>query len=133
MGTPKPEIVSPEEWETARAALLLKEKEITHARDALAAARRRMPMVKIDKPYVFEGPDSKASLLDLFEGRRQLILYHFLFAPSVDGWPNSSCPGCPFFVDQIANLANLHARDTSLVLVSVAPVANIIRYKQRMG
>jgi len=68
-------------------------------------------MSKIDKPYVFEGPDGKASLLDPFEGRRQLILCHFMFAPSVEGWPNAGCSGCSFFVDQIANLTHLHARD----------------------
>jgi predicted dithiol-disulfide oxidoreductase (DUF899 family) len=110
------------QWQAARKKLLAKEKALTRKHDALAAERRRMPMVKIDKPYVFEGPDGKASLLDLFEGRRQLILYHFMFAPRVDGWPNAGCPGCSFFVDQIANLAHLHARDTSLVLVSVAPL-----------
>jgi predicted dithiol-disulfide oxidoreductase (DUF899 family) len=79
------------------------------------------------------GPDGKASLLDLFEGRRQLIVYHFMFAPGVDGWPKAGCPGCSFFVDQIGHLAHLHARDTSFALVSRAPLANIQRYKKRMG
>jgi predicted dithiol-disulfide oxidoreductase (DUF899 family) len=128
-----PRVVSKRQWQAAQKKLLAKEKALTRKHDALAAERRRMPMVKIAKPYMFEGPDGKASLLDLFDSRRQLIIYHFMFAPSVEGWPNAGCPGCSFFVDQISNLAHLHARDTSLVLVSVAPLANIMRYKQRMG
>jgi predicted dithiol-disulfide oxidoreductase (DUF899 family) len=128
-----PKIVSATEWEAARAELLVKEKDATRQRDALAAERRRLPMVRIEKDYVFEGPDGKASLVDLFEGRRQLILYHFMFAPTVDGWPEAGCPGCSFFVDQIGHLAHLHARDTSFVLVSRAPLANLQRYKKRLG
>jgi predicted dithiol-disulfide oxidoreductase (DUF899 family) len=89
-----PPVVSPAEWEAAREALLVKEKETTRARDALAAERRRLPAVRIDKNYVFEGPDGKASLVDLFEGRRQLIVYHFMFAPDVHGWPSAGCEGC---------------------------------------
>ncbi len=126
-------IVSPTEWDAARQELLVKEKAATQARDALAAERRRLPMVRIDKDYVFQGPDGQANLLDLFEGRRQLIIYHFMFAPSVDGWPAAGCPGCSFFVDQIGHLAHLHARNTSFALVSRAPLANIQRYKKRMG
>jgi predicted dithiol-disulfide oxidoreductase (DUF899 family) len=128
-----PQIVSRKEWLVAHKALLEKEKALTRAHDALAAERRRQPMVKIEKDYVFEGPSGKASLLDLFGGRRQLILYHFMFAPGVDGWPEAGCDGCSFFVDQIGHLAHLHARDTSFVLVSRAPFANIQKYKQRMG
>jgi predicted dithiol-disulfide oxidoreductase (DUF899 family) len=128
-----PQIVPAAEWQAARANLLVKEKAATRARDALAAERRRLPMVKIDKDYVFEGPDGKARLVDLFDGRRQLIIYHFMFAPGVDGWPSAGCPGCSFFVDQIGNLAHLHARDTSLVLVSRAPSAKLAAYKNRMG
>jgi predicted dithiol-disulfide oxidoreductase (DUF899 family) len=131
--TKHPKIVSPAEWQAAHDKLLAKEKAATRARDALAAERRRLPMVRIDKSYVFEGPGGKKNLLDLFEGRRQLILYHFMFAPRVDGWPAAGCPGCSFFVDQIGNLAHLHARDTSFVLVSRAPLANIQAYKKRMG
>src|SRR5437667_5281623 len=127
-----PDVVSPEEWQRARDRLLVKEKEATRARDALAAERRRLPMVRIDKDYVFDGRDGKASLLDLFEGRRQLVLYHFMFAPGVEGWPDAGCPGCSMFVDQIGHLAHLHARDTSLVLVSRAPLAKITPYKKRM-
>jgi predicted dithiol-disulfide oxidoreductase (DUF899 family) len=128
-----PSIVSLDQWQAGHEALLRKEKAATRARDALAAERRRMPMVEIEKDYVFEGPDGPARLLDLFEGRRQLILYHFMFAPSVEGWPEAGCPGCSFFVDQIAHLAHLHARDTSLVLVSRAPLPNIQKYQRRMG
>ncbi len=128
-----PQVASQAEWEAESAKLLAKEKEATKGRDALAAERRRLPMVKIDKAYVFEGPDGKVSLLDLFAGRRQLILYHFMFAPGVDGWPSAGCPGCSSFTDNIGHLAHLHARDTSLVLVSRAPLANIERYRKRMG
>lgn len=128
-----PPIVSASEWQNARAKVLASEKAATRARDALAAERRRLPMVRIDKEYVFEGPDGRASLLDLCDGRSQLIVYHFMFAPGVDGWPRAGCPGCSFFVDQIGHLAHLHARDTSLVLVSRAPLANIRRYQRRMG
>jgi predicted dithiol-disulfide oxidoreductase (DUF899 family) len=128
-----PEVVSAAEWQAARDRLLVKEKEATRARDALAAERRRLPMVKIDKKYVFDGRDGTASLLDLFEGRRQLILYHFMFAPGVDGWPSAGCEGCSLVVDNVGHLAHLHARDTSFVLVSVAPLANIEAYRERMG
>ncbi|HAF16522.1 MAG TPA: DUF899 domain-containing protein [Blastocatellia bacterium] len=128
-----PRIVSRAVWQRARDQLLVKEKAATHARDALAAKRRRLPMVRIDKGYVFENPDGKVRLLDLFEGRRQLMLYHFMFAPGVDGWPSAGCPGCSMVVDHIGPLAHLHARDTSLVLVSRAPLANIEPYKKRMG
>jgi predicted dithiol-disulfide oxidoreductase (DUF899 family) len=124
-----PPVVSPDEWEAAREQLLAKEKEATRARDALAAERRRLPRLRIDKDYVFEDPDGKASLLDLFEGRRQLIVYHFMFGPNQD----AGCDGCSMVVDNIGNLAHLHARDTSLVLVSRAPLARIEPYKQRMG
>ena len=128
-----PPVVSLSQWQAARNKLLVKEKAETRKRDALAAERRRLPMVKIDKDYVFEGPDGKASLLDLFQGRRQLILYHFMFAPSVDGWPKAGCPGCSFMIDQVGHLSHLHARDTSFVVVSQAPLPNIKRYQQRMG
>ncbi|MDQ6801069.1 MAG: DUF899 domain-containing protein [Acidobacteriota bacterium] len=128
-----PKIVSQKVWRAAHEKLLAKEKAATRKRDALAAERRRQPMVEIEKDYAFEGPNGKAALLDLFEGRRQLIVYHFMFAPPVDGWPDAGCPGCSLVADQITHLAHLHARDTSLVLVSRAPLANILRYKKRMG
>ena len=88
-----PRIVSREEWQRERDQLLVKEKALTRAHDTLAAERRRLPMVKIEKDYTFDGPTGKVSLLDLFEGRRQLIIYHFMFAPDVDGWPTAGCPG----------------------------------------
>ena len=128
-----PPIVSEDEWQAAHAALLAKEKEATRARDALAAERRRLPRVRIDKDYVFDGPGGKAGLADLFEGRSQLLLYHFMFAPDVDGWPDAGCDGCSMVVDQIGHLAHFHARDTSFVLVSRAPFANIAAYRKRMG
>ncbi len=124
-----PQVVSPTEWQVARDGLLVKEKEATRARDALAAERRRLPMVRIEKEYVFDGANGKASLLDLFEGRRQLIVYHFMFGPNQD----EGCDGCSTFVDGIVHLAHLHARDTSLALVSRAPLAKIGPFKQRMG
>lgn len=125
-----PQIVSREEWLVARQELLIKEKETTRARDRLNAERRRLPMVKIDKEYLFEGPDGKASLLDLFDGRCQLILYHFMFDPSWD----DGCKSCSNLVDNLpSRLARLHARDTSLVLVSRAPLAKIEPFKTRMN
>ncbi|MGB2952080.1 MAG: DUF899 domain-containing protein [Gaiellaceae bacterium] len=128
-----PKVVSPAEWQVARDNLLVKEKEATRARDALAAERRKLPMAQIEKDYVFEGPDGDASVLDLFEGRRQLILYHFMFAPGVEGWPSAGCSGCSMVVDNIGHLAHLHARDTSFALVSLAPLAQIEPYRERMG
>jgi predicted dithiol-disulfide oxidoreductase (DUF899 family) len=128
-----PPIVSPQEWEAAREQLLVKEKEITRARDALAAERRRMPRMRVDKDYVFDGPNGKVSLLDLFEGRKQLIVYRFFFEPGVGRWPESGCPGCSFGADQVANLAHLNARDTTLAYVSRAPQPDIERWKVRMG
>src|SRR5262245_56401479 len=89
-----PPVVSPKEWEAAHAKLLVKEKALTHSRDALAAERRRMPWMAVEKDYVFEGPRGKVSLLDLFEGRRQLIVYRAFFEPGVHGWPEHACIGC---------------------------------------
>jgi predicted dithiol-disulfide oxidoreductase (DUF899 family) len=126
-------IVSPQEWETAREKLLVKEKEMTRARDALAAERRRMPRVAVENAYVFDGPEGKASLLDLFEGRRQLIVYRAFFEPGVHGWPEHACIGCSLGADQVSNLAHLNARDTTLVYASRAPQADIARLKARMG
>ena len=133
--TPWPQVVSQDDWAAAREALLAKEKELTYARDALAAQRRRLPMVRIDKPYAFEGPGGKVSLLDLFEGRRQLLLNHFMFAPDVDGWPSAGCPGCSMFTDNIGQFTPVHlqARGVSLALVSLAPIANIETYRKRMS
>jgi predicted dithiol-disulfide oxidoreductase (DUF899 family) len=128
-----PPIVSPQEWDAAREKLLVKEKELTRARDALAAERRRMPRMAVDKEYRFEGPNGPASVLDLFEGRRQLIVYRFFFDPDVAGWPDKGCHGCSLVADQVAHPAHLNARDTTLAFVSRAPQANIERLKARMG
>jgi predicted dithiol-disulfide oxidoreductase (DUF899 family) len=124
-----PEVVSRDEWLVARKELLVREKEATWARDALNAQRRRLPMVEIEKDYVFEGTDGKASLLDLFAGRRQLIVDHFMFDPSWD----EGCPSCSGRVDQYGNLAYLHARDTTMAVVSRAPLAKIQPFKARKG
>jgi predicted dithiol-disulfide oxidoreductase (DUF899 family) len=129
----RPQIVSAAEWQSAHEALLAKEKAATHARDRLAAERRRQPMVRIATDYRFEGPNGNAGLIDLFDGRRQLILYHFMFGPGAEGWPDAGCPGCSLVVDQIGHLAHLHARDTSFALVSIAPLAKIEAYRKRMG
>ena len=126
---PLPEIVPPARWQAALDELLVKEKEHTRLGDALSARRRRLPMVKIDKEYVFETGSGKLSLLDLFEGRRQLIVYHFMFGPDRD----EGCDGCSWLVDAMSHPAHLHARDTSLVLISRAPLEKLERYKARMG
>jgi predicted dithiol-disulfide oxidoreductase (DUF899 family) len=128
-----PPIVSAQEWEAARAKLLVKEKELMHARDAMAAARRRMPWMAVEKRYMFEGPKGKVSLLDLFEGRPQLILYRAFFEPGVFGWPDHACRGCSLGADQVSHLAHLNARDTTLAYASRAPQADIARLKSRMG
>src|SRR3954470_19449838 len=128
-----PPIVSPDEWEAAREKLLVKEKELTRARDALAAERRRMPWLAVEKEYVFDGPEGKASLLDLFDGRRQLIVYRAFFEPGVTGWPEHACVGCSMVADQVAHLSHLNARDTTLVFASRAPQSDIARLKKAMG
>ena len=124
-----PEVVNRDEWLAARRELLTREKELTRALDALNAERRGLPMVRVDKEYVFDGPGGEARLPDLFDGRRQLIVYHFMFDP---GW-DAGCPICSFVVDNIGHLEHLHARDTSLVLVSRAPLEKIQAYRARMG
>jgi predicted dithiol-disulfide oxidoreductase (DUF899 family) len=124
-----PTVVSAAEWQADRDRLLVKEKAATRALDALAAERRRLPMVHMDKRYVFEGPNGELSLLDLFDGRRQLIVYHFMFAPGSD----QLCEGCSLFTDNIGELAHLRARDTSFTLVSRAPLAELDPVKRRMG
>jgi predicted dithiol-disulfide oxidoreductase (DUF899 family) len=128
-----PPIVSPEEWEAARLRLLVKEKELTRARDAMAAARRRMPWTPVDTAYAFEGPTGHVSLLDLFEGRQQLIVYRAFLEPGVHGWPDHACVGCSMVADQVAHVAHLHARNTTLAFASRAPQADIDRVKARMG
>jgi predicted dithiol-disulfide oxidoreductase (DUF899 family) len=128
-----PPIVTQPEWEAARQQLLVKEKEVSRARDALAAERRRMPWLAVGKDYVFEGPEGKVSLPGLFAGRRQLIVYRAFFEPGVHGWPGHACPGCSLVADQVAHPAHLNARDTTLVFASRAPQPDIQRVKTRMG
>lgn len=126
-----PQIVSREEWLEARKALLIREKEMTRARDALNAERRRLPMVKIEKDYVFEGPDGKMRLIALFQDRRQLIIGHFMFNPR---W-EKGCPSCSAGADEVSDglIRHLNSRDTSLAYVSRAPIEKIERYKAENG
>jgi predicted dithiol-disulfide oxidoreductase (DUF899 family) len=132
MNLPTP-VVSPQDWNAAREEMLVKEKELFRARDALAAERRRMPRMAVSNDHAFEGPNGPVTLLDLFEGRRQLIVYRFFFEPGVHGWPEGGCVGCSMMGDQVAHPAHLNARDTTLVNVSRAPQADIARYRARMG
>jgi predicted dithiol-disulfide oxidoreductase (DUF899 family) len=113
-----PPIVSPQEWQARWEQMLVKEKAHTRARDALAAERRRMPRMAVEKDYRFEGPAGPAGLLDLFEGRRQLIVYRHFFEPGVCGWPERGCRGCSMMAAQDARPAHLNARDTTLAYVS---------------
>src|ERR1700730_6879630 len=129
----KPQIVSLDEWLAARPTLRAREKDLTRLRDALAAERRRMPWMAVEKKYGFDGPNGKVSLLDLFEGRQQLIVYRAFFEPGVFGWPEHACRGCSLGADQIAHLSHLNARDTTLAYASRAPQADIVRLKARMG
>lgn len=130
-----PELASRPDWLKARKALLAREKELTKARDRLNAERRRLPMVEIEKPYVFEGPDGKVNLLDLFEGRLQLIVYHFMWLWEKGRPLDRGCPSCSAWADEVArgHLAHLHVRSTSLCLVSRAPMEKIAPFKERMG
>jgi predicted dithiol-disulfide oxidoreductase (DUF899 family) len=125
-----PQIVSSEEWQAARDTLLVKEKAATRALDALAAERRRLPMVRIEKDYTFTTRDgATVDLDDLFEGRRQLVIYHFMFGPDDD----VPCTGCASWTDNVGNLAHLHARGTTLALVSRAPIGKLNAFRDRMG
>jgi predicted dithiol-disulfide oxidoreductase (DUF899 family) len=129
-----PKVVSESQWHAAYEALLAKEKELTHQRDALAAQRRRLPMTRVEKDYVFEGPAGQVRLLDLFEGRPQLLLYHFMFAEGVGGWPSAGCPGCSMFLDNIGQYTRIHlnARDVSFAVISLGPLPNLEAYRKRM-
>jgi predicted dithiol-disulfide oxidoreductase (DUF899 family) len=126
-----PKVASQDEWLAARKALLVEEKAMTRARDALNTKRRELPMVAIEKDYVFEGPDGKAGLIDLFDGCRQLIAQHFMFDPSWD----DGCPSCTAGADEISDglIAHLRTRDTNLVVISRAPLDKIENYKARRG
>ena len=125
----RPQVVSQHEWLAARKELLVREKEATRARDALRAERQALPMVEIEKEYTFEGPDGPATLLDLFEGRRQLIVQHFMFDPS---WEDG-CPSCTYALDDLGHLPHLHEKDTSFTVISRAPLTKIESYRQRKG
>jgi predicted dithiol-disulfide oxidoreductase (DUF899 family) len=127
--TPHPPIVSRNQWLAERKELLSQEKELTKHYDRVNAERRRLPMVKIDKNYVFDGPNGKTSLKDLFEGRRQLIIYHFMFDPKWD----KGCPGCTGFVDALGDLSLLNKTDTTFAVVSRAPLAKLESYKAQKG
>jgi predicted dithiol-disulfide oxidoreductase (DUF899 family) len=135
-----PEIVSPEEWEATRQKLLVKEKEHIRAGDALAAERRLMPWMAVEKDYRFEGPGGAATLHDLFEGRRQLIVYRFFYGPDITtyaaaggSYPEQACVGCSLVADQVAHPAHLNARDTTLAFVTQAPQPEVQGLKERMG
>jgi predicted dithiol-disulfide oxidoreductase (DUF899 family) len=131
----RPQVVSRDEWLVARKELLAGEKEVTRAKDAVDARRRALPMIEVDKEYVFAGPGGPASLLSLFDGRRQLIVYHFMWRHEESGCPgeDQGCPTCSLLADNMGHLSHLHASDTTLVLVSRAPLASIKRFQQRMG
>lgn len=124
-----PPIVSRTEWERARAELLVREKELTRHKDEVSAARRRLPMVEITEPYLFDTETGPVSLLELFDGRRQLIVQHFMFGPDWD----EGCTGCSMMADHIGPLSHLYAKDTSLVLISRSPVGKLLAFRDRMG
>ena len=124
-----PPIVSRAEWEKARAELLVREKDLTRLKDSVSAARRRLPMVEIAESYTFDTEDGSASLLDLFDGRKQLIIQHFMFGPD---W-EEGCDGCSLMADHIGPLSHLHAKDTSFVLVSRAALPKLLAFRDRMG
>jgi predicted dithiol-disulfide oxidoreductase (DUF899 family) len=124
-----PKVVSREEWLAARNELLEKEKEVTKARDLIAEERRRLPMVRVEKDYLFEGPNGAVTLLDLFEGRRQLVVRHYMYAPGDE----VGCPGCSMQADSVGELAHIWARDTTFAMVSRAPLADFTPFKERMG
>ncbi len=127
--TPQPKVVAPDEWLDARKTLLAREKELTKQQDQISAERRRLPMVKIEKDYVFDGPDGQRTLKDLFDDRRQLIVYHFMFDPAWD----EGCPGCTGYVSELGDLSLLGKRDTIFVLVSRAPLPKLEAYKTSKG
>jgi predicted dithiol-disulfide oxidoreductase (DUF899 family) len=124
-----PEVTTRERWLVARRELLAQERELTRHRDEVNAARRRLPMVEITKDYSFDGPRGKIALLDLFEGRTQLLIYHLMFEPDAD----EACVSCSFWIDNLGHLSHLYARDTSFAAISRAPLDKLERYKQRMG
>jgi predicted dithiol-disulfide oxidoreductase (DUF899 family) len=123
-----------EEWLAARIELLEREKELTRRSDELARRRQELPWVRIDKEYRFETEDGVKTLADLFEARSQLLVYHFMFAPTVDGWPEAGCPGCSYTADSLDGaVEHLPHRDVTFVAVSRAPLERLTAYKRRMG
>jgi len=128
-----PPVVSAQEWDAALQEMLVKEKEVMRARDALAAQRRRMPWLAVEKEYVFDGPDGKMTLLDLFQGRRQLIVYRAFIEPDTGDWPEHGCTGCSLMADHVPHLAHLNARDTTFVYASRATQPDLDRMKAKMG
>jgi predicted dithiol-disulfide oxidoreductase (DUF899 family) len=126
---PHPPVVSQEQWLAERKKLLAQEKELTRQYDRVNAERRRLPMVRVEKEYVFSGPNGKPTLRDLFEGRRQLIVYHFMFDPAWD----KGCSGCTSFVDALGDLSLLKERDTTFVVISRAPLAKLEAYRSQKG
>lgn len=126
---PHPPIGTREEWLAARDTLLAHEKEVTRHQDRVNAERRRLPMVKVEKTYLFDGPDGKRTLLELFDGQRQLIVYHFMFDPA---WDNG-CMGCTGYVNDLGDLSELAVRNTQFVIISRAPLEKLQQYKERMG
>jgi predicted dithiol-disulfide oxidoreductase (DUF899 family) len=133
MAPARPPFVSQTEWDAALAAITEREQTVATAMHQLAAARKRMPMVRVEHDYRFEGPDGQRSLPELFDGRSQLILYRFFFEEGVDGWPDAGCAGCSSVADGIPDLGLLHARDITFAMASPAPQANLRRYAERMG
>lgn len=127
-----PPVVSAEEWDATHQELLRKEKAHTRAKDALAAERRRLPWLKVEKDYTFEGPEGKVGLPGLFQGRSQLIVYRHFFEPGVADWPKGGCSGCAMYTDNLCRLEHLNSRDVTFVMVSPAPQADIKRYAHRM-
>ncbi len=127
------DVVSRDEWKAAREKLLVEEKAMMKAKDRLVAKRRRLPVTEVDRDYKFISNDGDRDLLELFEGRRQLILYRFFYAPDVENWPDGACSGCSLFADTIVHPAHLAARDTTLAFVTAAPIEKIARLRARMG
>lgn len=127
------QVVTPLRWEAAREALLVKEKALMRARDELAAERRRLPVMEVTPTYHFIGPNGETDLLGLFDGRQQLIVYRFFYAPDVENWPDGACTGCSMFTDMVGHPAHLRARDTSLAFVTAAPFDMVQALRRRMG
>ena len=133
MTVARPEVVSQSAWDAALAVMTEQEQTVAAAIDQFAAARKRMPMVRVEHDYRFDGPAGERSLAELFDGRSQLILYRFFFEDGVDGWPDAGCVGCSSWADGIGQLGLLHARDITLAMASPAPQENLRRYAERMG